>query len=117
MTTLSICPTVLDLCGIKSRTKFQGKSFEPFLNENKELVSEKYTFSETGALHGLYPSPEKSNVFCIKTAKFKLIYLETPDKWELYDLENNPEEKNNIINTNQNIEKELKQKLLEYINR
>ena len=117
LATLSICPTVLDLCEINTRTKFQGKSLEPFLNGREKLSSEEYTFSETGALHGLYPSPEKSNVFCIKTPKFKLIYLETPDEWELYDLDNDPQEKNNIINTNQEIEKELKKKLLEYINR
>jgi len=117
LSTLSICPTILDLCEIKDEPKFQGKSLEPFLKGENGSICEKYAFSETGALHGLYPSPEKSNVFCIKTPKYKLIYLETPDKWELYDLENDPQEKNNIINTDQEIEKELKKKLLEYINR
>ena len=61
--------------------------------------------------------PEKSNVFCVKTPKFKLIYLESPNEWELYNIENDPKEKNNIFNTGLKIEKELSEKLLEYINR
>lgn len=117
LTTLDICPTILDLCDIKSKTKFQGKSLQPFFKGKKKSIGIKYAFSETGSLHGLYPSPEKSNVFCIKTSKFKLIYLKTPDKWKLYDLENDPGEKNDIINTGENIQQKLQKKLLEYINR
>ena len=117
LSSLSICPTLLDLFGIKTNIKFPGKNLGPFLRGEERLIEEKYTFSETGALHGVYPSPEKSNVFCIKTTKFKLIYLETPDKWELYNLEKDPKEKNNLVNTGLKIKKELKEKLLEYINR
>jgi arylsulfatase A-like enzyme len=117
LSSLSICPTLLDLCRIKTEKKLPGTNLGPFLRGENKLDGEKYTFSETGALHGIYPSPEKSNVFCIKTLKFKLIYLQTPNEWNLYNLENDPQEKNNLIDSGLNIEKELKEKLLEYINR
>jgi arylsulfatase A-like enzyme len=117
LSTLSICPTLLDLSGIKTNIKFSGKNLGPFLRGEEKSIEEKYTFSETGALHGIHPSPEKSNVFCIKTKKFKLIYFETSNKWELYNLEKDPKEKNNLVNTELNIEKILKEKLLEYISR
>ena len=87
LSTLSIFPTILDFAGIKLNREFLGKSLSPMLKGDKEMEVE-YTFSETGALHGKYPSPEKSNVFCIKTKNFKLIYLETPNEWELYDIKN-----------------------------
>ena len=117
LNTLSIFPTFLDLAGIKINAKFQGKNLGPFLRGEEEIIEEKFTFSETGALHGAYQSPEKSNVFCIKNSRYKLIYLETPDKWELYDLKNDPNEKDNLSNTGLKIENELKEKLLNYINR
>ena len=117
LTTLSLCPTILDFCGIKSNTEFQGKSLASFLTGGNMEIEEKYTFSETGALHGIHPSPEESNVFCIKSSKYKLIFFKTPQKWELYDLEKDPQEENNILGTELKIEEELKAKLLEYINR
>ena len=58
LNTLSICPTFLDLTGIKTKTKFQGKNLGPFLRGEEKIVEEEFTFSETGALHGLYPSQE-----------------------------------------------------------
>jgi arylsulfatase A-like enzyme len=117
LTTLSIFPTLLDFCGITPEGKGHKKSLVPFLSGKNDEVEEKYVFSETGALHGKYPSPEKSNVFCIKTSKFKLIYLKTPNEWELYNIENDSQEKNNIFNTGLKIEKELTKKLLDHINR
>ena len=33
-----------------------------------------FVFSETGPLHGPYASPEKHNMFCIKTKDYKLMY-------------------------------------------
>lgn len=114
---IDILPTVLDYCKI-DHSDLPGQSFSKFLIDNNEEISEKeYTFSETGALHGPYPSPMEPNVFCIKSAKYKLIFLKTPNEWELYDLENDPHELNNIYGTQIKVESELKNKLLNWINR
>jgi arylsulfatase A-like enzyme len=116
--TIDIFPTILDLCKIKINEKFLGKSFAGFLEGKSHSVKDRdFTFSETGALHGPYPSPEISNVFCIKSIRHKLIYLKDVNKWELYDLINDPNELFNLYGTKLIIENKLKEKLLEWVNR
>ena len=115
---LDIFPTILELCEIYNEKESVGRSLGKILtDESVEEFEDVYTFSETGALHGPFPSPEKSNVFCIKSNKYKLLYLEEPNIWELYDLHNDPKEKNNIIDKNFSFIEELKNKLLNWINR
>ncbi len=115
---LDVFPTLLELCDISDSEKRIGKSWKGILTDEDIVENEdKYTFSETGALHGPFPSPEKSNVFCIKSKNKKLIYFEEPDRWELYDLSNDPRERNNIFGQNDEFEKKLKVKLLEWMNR
>ena len=45
------------------------------------------------------------------------MYLKTPDKWMLYNLEADPNEINNLIDENIPIKQELKDRLLEWIQR
>jgi len=118
LTTLQILPTILELCDIKLNSIPDEPSFASFLVGNSsEPKEKKYTFSETGGLQGPSPSPKKPNVFCIKTKNYKLIYYETPNIWELYDLENDPKEIKNLSGLNFQIEQTLKIKLLNWINR
>ena len=116
--TIDVLPTILELCKISKNVDYPGESITPFLlGENKKIDDKKYTFSETGALHGPYPSPKEPNVFCIKNTKYKLMYLKTPEEWKLFDLENDPNENCNIYEEGLIIKDELKQKLLDWINR
>ena len=39
---------------------------------------------------------EKHNIFCVKIHGKKLIYNDTPQTWEFYDLKNDPNELHNI---------------------
>ena len=115
---IDIFPTILDFADIKTDFDGSGESFNSYLkNTNKDLENKQYVYSETGALQGPYPSPMKPNVFCVKTVEHKLIYLKTPEEWRLYNLKNDPNEMDNIFNENEIISKELKKKLLEWINR
>jgi len=115
---IDILPTILDLLNIKENISLPGVSISESLQGNDDFSNERLvTYSETGALHGPFPSPEKPNVFCIKSKKYKLIYLKTPEQWKLYDLENDPKEQKNIFGTGISEEDELKSKLLIWINR
>tara|TARA_Y100000590_G_scaffold467418_1_gene646267 strand:+ start:5770 stop:6885 length:1116 start_codon:yes stop_codon:yes gene_type:complete len=118
LSTIDIFPTILELSEINHHEKCIGKSFVDFLkNENVTIQNKDFTFSETGALHGPFPSPEESNVFCIKSPTHKLIFLKDSNDWELYDLKNDPCETNNLYTKKLDEEKQLKNKLLEWINR
>ena len=115
--TIDIFPTMLDLCGIELNIKSSGKSFASHLIDRSEVAEKEYVFSETGGLQGPHPSPKEPNVFCIKTPQFKLIYFKTPNEWELFDLENDPLEINNLYGKGIEIEDKLSEKLSNWINR
>jgi len=118
LSTIDIFPTLLELCAIKYDNKTIGNSLANYLYGDFESKIERdVTFSETGGLQGPHPSPREPNVFCVKTPKYKLIYFQTPDKWKLFDLENDPNENNDIYDTGLDVENQLKVKLLKWINR
>ena len=114
--TIDLFPTILELCNChKSEfTKKQGESLIPLITENNMLDRE--VFAETGGLYGPWPSPEKHNVFCIKYDQKKLIYNDTPETWEFYDLENDPNELCNIYDiTSSDTTSKFQQRLLFYL--
>ncbi|MCH8003688.1 MAG: sulfatase-like hydrolase/transferase [Nanoarchaeota archaeon] len=116
--TIDIMPTILDILKIdadESYEHIQGKSLIPFI-EGKER-GDRIAFSETGGLNGPWPSHYEHNVFCVRLKKLKLIYNKTPNTWEMYDLENDPDEKNNIFDNNRNREltTKLQKMLLDHI--
>ena len=104
---IDVLPTLLDLLKVpekKDFKKIQGKSFLPFIDGKTD---DRICYSETGGLGGPTPSPERHNVKSVRTNKWKLIYNETTKKKELYDLETDPKEENNVIRENKEIEKVL----------
>lgn len=115
LSSIDMYPTILDLGKILHKRK--RKNISNYLFKNQENIEEDYVFTETGGLQGPHPSPKKPNVFCIKSKKFKLIYFSSTNEWSLFNLITDTNEKNNIYNSGLKIEKELKEKLLEWINR
>ena len=111
---IDILPTILEILNLKEKSgykKIQGKSFLPLIYGKNE---ERIAYSETGGLGGPTPSPEKHNVRSVRTNKWKLIYNETSKKKELYNLENDPREKNNLTGNSQDIEDSLWQEMMKF---
>lgn len=121
--TIDIMPTILDILGISTDNSFlkmQGESLMPLLKDKKRFKKklffsknsdfERVAYAETGGLYGPWPSPNEPNVKCVRTSKWKLIHNLTPDTCELYDLEEDPEEKINVIDKYPKIVKQLKDK-------
>ena len=113
--TIDLYPTIVDLVGMDLKQldkKMQGKTLSPFLSEKEK--NDREVFVETGGLYGPWPSPEKHNVFCVRTKNKKLIYNDTPQTWEFYDLKSDPNELNNIYDENLNDVINLKQQLINH---
>jgi len=99
---LDLPPTILSLLGIKSPPTFIGKSL--FEREEKQTV----IFSESAKpdLINLRYDLSKKVISCIRD-EFKLILNELKETNELYDLESDFQEKNNLFDGENEICKEL----------
>ena len=114
--TIDLFPTVLEMASYpknKIDSKVQGKTLFPIIDG--ETNSERDVFIETGGLYGPWPSPKKHNVFAVRTNNQKLIYNDTPETWEFYDLKNDPSEKTNLYDNNSNDVIRLKTRLNEFL--
>lgn len=115
--TIDLFPTILELLEINYNENLfpiQGKSLLDFIKNPNE--PQHTVFVETGGLYGPWPSPKKHNVFCIRKNNKKIIYNDTPQTWEFYDLENDPNELQNIYGDSNEIIDEYKKELLSYLN-
>lgn len=113
--TIDIFPTIMDLVNYSSDsriTNIQGKSLLNLLNSTEKI--EREAFVETGGLYGPWPSSKKHNIFCVRSKNKKLIYNDTPETWEFYDLNDDPKEINNIYDENNSTVKIMKDRLMYY---
>ena len=92
---IDFAPTLLDLAGVKAPKIFQGKSFSDLLkNESNTTFRDAvyYHYFEFPYWHHVQPH------YGIRTNKFKLIHFYySLNEWEFFDLENDPNELNNLI--------------------
>ena len=111
---LDIFPTILELADINYSLnyKIEGKSL---LNSNNSL--EEKIFIETGGLYGYWPSPKKHNVFAVRYQNKKIIYNDSSENWEFYNLENDPKEISNIYEKNLHEVIKFKELLIGYLKR
>ena len=111
-------PTILDYLEIipdNNYSNLDGMSLLPLIKD--ESLLESYAFSETGnPLHEKAP-PQEPNVKSIRTSKWKLIFNEHNNSKELYNLESDPSENQNLIGTGEDIEKVLWEELTQLINK
>ncbi|MCB0732898.1 MAG: DUF4976 domain-containing protein, partial [Ignavibacteriae bacterium] len=94
--------TFLDFAGIEIPKDMQGKSLRPILenkNTNDWRTSIYYHYFEYPAEHSV------KRHYGIRNSRYKLIHFYYDiDEWELYDLENDPNELKNIYNFPENEE-------------
>lgn len=90
---IDFAPTLLELAGIEIPKSIQGTSFVPQLKSNFEDVRDAiyYHYYEYPKWHMVQPH------YGIRTKRFKLIHFYySMDQWELYDLDSDPNEMNNL---------------------
>lgn len=106
---IDFAPTFLDVAGLEIPEEMQGESFKPLLeggspSDWRESIY--YHYYD----HGIHGVARHEGV---RTERYKLIHFYTDDAWEFYDLENDPNEVNNLYRDEnhqeniQNLKKEL----------
>ena len=111
--TIDSMPTVLDFLGIPLDHNFaslDGISLIPLING--EEMDEQIAFTETANPLESKKPPKEPNTKSVRTSKWKLIYNEHNNTKELYNLEQDPNENENLIGNGLEIENILWEKLL-----
>ncbi|PHQ30076.1 sulfatase family protein [Leeuwenhoekiella nanhaiensis] len=95
VTNIDFAPTLLELAGIQTDAEMQGESFVPLLKGETPADWEQamyYHYYEWPYWHHVQPH------YGIRTQKYTLAHFYyNIDVWELYDLEKDPNQLNNLI--------------------
>jgi len=115
--TIDFMPTILDYLDLdhdENYNKIGGRSLIPLFNGNS--MEEEIAFSETGnPLYGKKP-PKEPNTRSVRTSKWKYIKNIYDESEELYDIINDPNEEENIIDIDSKVSNELRYKMNEILN-
>jgi len=123
--TVDIMPTILDFLGISAKYQRQGKSLLPLILNNEKVND--YVFS--GSIYSPYSNNlffnSQTNISAVTDGKWKLIREKIQDSSkidineyeilnELYNIENDTRELNNLYDKNNSVFKKLQDKLNEW---
>ena len=90
---LDLAPTILEAAGVSVPTEMQGKSMIPIFAKNREPWRDAiyYHYYEYPGIHMV------KRHYGVRTDRYKLIHFYYDiDEWELYDLEKDPDELQNV---------------------
>jgi len=107
-------PTIIDFLGISfddTFSTFDGQSLIPLFYDKK--IPEEIAFTETANPLEENIPPKKPNTKCVRTSNWKLIFNEYNNTKELYNLQDDPQEENNLYGKSFPIEQKLWDKLNE----
>ncbi len=111
---IDVAPTILEYAGINKPTQMQGESFLSLLQGEKVDWRDKIFYEYFWE----YDFPQTPTVFAVRTDRYKYIFNHGIwDSNELYDLESDPQEINNLIRSesHQSIAKQLRGDLMDWL--
>ena len=110
---IDFMPTILEHIGFEIDKKFESLDGESLLSlKEGKAFDEKLAYTETGNPLDQSRPPKRPNVKSVRTPNWKLIFNEHNNTKELYNLIQDPDEKNNLIGKGFDIEKSLWKKLM-----
>jgi len=95
---VDFAPMMLDAAGARTPSDMQGRSFLPILRGEKPA-------GWRTSMYYRYYHPGHHNVaahYGVRTVRYKLIFFDKLNQWELYDLRNDPLEMHNIYGNKEN---------------
>ena len=112
VSTIDVAPTILHLFGLEPEDRFEGQSLLPI-----EAYQERGVFGEATDKHGSSEQAEDKEVHFYRQGDIKIIYYERTEAWEMYDLQQDPKELNNIVDKFPEVSAPLKEKILPRVGR
>ena len=116
-----IMPTILDMLNIPVVDNLEGTSIIPLIDGRTEKIRE-FIFAESAEDHfkgnrRIYIRGMKGKWRTMIVDHWKIIYIPHPEKdiFELYDLKSDPQETNNLIDTENEIASQMKKKILDFL--
>jgi len=103
---IDLAPTIVDILGIEKPKQWLGESLLPLIRSNKKRTN-RGIISEV--LH------DGRRKICYRTKKWKLIFDEGGNRYELYDLERDKKEINNVAKEYPEVVEALSSKIKEHI--
>ena len=113
---IDILPTVLDLLSIPQDTnysKIDGKNLVPSIDGKHEA---RVAFSQSGNPLNSTKPPKEPNVYAVRTDEWKYIRNIHDSSEELYFIKNDPNEENNLINTEKEKSNEMRSEMNSILN-
>jgi len=115
---IDIMPTIFDLLCVHLPDSMDGQSLLPLI-ASPDAPFRKETFCETPPAGWQALASDDRDIWCIRTAKWKLILNTQPSTnagtLELYDLKNDPGEKQSLVNERPDVLADLLPKLRRHI--
>jgi arylsulfatase A-like enzyme len=115
---VDVMPSILEHLGIKmdqNFSKIDGISFLPLIRG--EEMKEKMAYTETANPLRESKPPKIPNTSSIRTSNWKLIFNEYNGTKELYNLKEDPDEKENLIDTGLEIQEQLWNEIIKIHNK
>jgi len=97
---VDIPPTIVHLFGLDPVAKFEGHSLLPLAD-----YPERGAYGEAIDQHSKKGGDLDKDIYYYRKQDLKIIYRANLDSWEMYDLEEDPKELSNIVNTSPQAEK------------
>jgi arylsulfatase A-like enzyme len=106
---IDIPPTILYLFGLEPSEAFKGHSFLPLEN-----YPQKGAFGEAIGKTSNQEKETDQPIYFYRENDLKIIYQESDQSWEMYNLNEDPQELNNLINISDK-SKDMKKKVMSQI--
>jgi len=115
---VDLAPTIVDLVSGQKVKKFMGKSLLPLMSGEEEghrAFYSEHEYQESEIVGNIMKERKKAIAYI--EYPYKLIYYEGDNSYQLYNFEDDPEERNNLINNpnSQEIVSYTKNKIREHL--